>query len=183
MDSNSCSPSQAGAYPSDCEVREGYRRLAREKGEQDSRSDSWKAALPKAKEIQLLLLDVDGVLTDGSLIYSHEGHESKAFNTQDGFGLRLLQDAGLEVGIITARSSEALSRRSRDLKIGHLYQGAKNKLEASTFGFGYNQKTSDLLNFVKFYHQPTDNIDMVRKESLANALKVCIGYILNESEY
>lgn len=131
MDNDSCStPSEPGTYPSDCEVLEGYRRIAREKAANESHSQVLQTTLAKAKLIKLLLLDVDGVLTDGSLIYSHEGKESKAFNTQDGFGLRMLQDSGVEVGIITARSSEALSRRSADLKISHLYQGAMNKLEA-----------------------------------------------------
>ncbi len=97
---------------------------------QNTRSEAWQTTLSKAKDIKLLLLDVDGVLTDGSLIYSHEGKESKAFNTQDGFGLRMLQDAGVVVGIITARSSEALERRSQDLGISHLYQGSSNKLDA-----------------------------------------------------
>jgi 3-deoxy-D-manno-octulosonate 8-phosphate phosphatase (KDO 8-P phosphatase) len=130
MDSNSCSPSQPGNYPSDCEVREGYRKIAREKAMQNNRSESWLATLPKAKDIKLLLLDVDGVLTDGNLIYSHEGKESKSFNTQDGFGLRMLQDSGVKVGIITARSSQALERRGQDLKISYLYQGSSNKLDA-----------------------------------------------------
>ena len=130
MDNDSCTPSGPGAYPSDCEVREGYRQLVREKAGQSNRSQAWQTALPKAKSIKLLLLDVDGVLTDGNLIYSHEGKESKSFNTQDGFGLRMLQDTGIEVGIITARSSEALVRRSQDLKISHLYQGSSNKLAA-----------------------------------------------------
>ena len=130
MDNDSCPTSPDGAYPSDCDVRAGYRKMAREKGERETRSESWRMALPKAKTIKLLLLDVDGVLTDGSLIYSHEGHESKAFNTQDGFGLRILQDSGVEVGIITARSSAALTRRGEDLKISHLYQGSSNKLDA-----------------------------------------------------
>ena len=131
MDNDSCStPSPPGSYPSDCDVREGYRRMAREKAAHLPRSQAWQTTLAKARAIKLLLLDVDGVLTDGNLIYSHEGKESKSFNTQDGFGLRMLQDAGVEVGIITARSSEALSRRSEDLKISHLYQGAKNKLDA-----------------------------------------------------
>ncbi len=130
MDNDSCTPSGPGAYPSDCEVREGYRQIVRNKAAQSNRSQAWQTILPKAKNIKLLLLDVDGVLTDGSLIYSHEGQESKAFNTQDGFGLRMLQDTGVAVGIITARSSKALERRSQDLKIAHLYQGAGNKLEA-----------------------------------------------------
>ena len=130
MDNDSCTPSNPGSYPSDCEVREGYRQLVRNKAKQSNRSQAWQTTLPKAKDIKLLLLDVDGVLTDGNLIYSHEGKESKSFNTQDGFGLRMLQDAGVEVGIITARSSEALERRSQDLKISLLYQGAANKLVA-----------------------------------------------------
>ncbi len=130
MNNDSCSPSKAGEYPSDCEVREGYRQLVRDKAKQENRSKEWVQTLPKAKAIKLLLLDVDGVLTDGNLIYSHDGKESKSFNTQDGFGLRMLQDSGVAVGIITARSSEALTRRSEDLKISHLYQGASNKLEA-----------------------------------------------------
>lgn len=130
MNSDSCTPSKTGAYPSDCEVREGYRQMVRDKAGQSTRSESWQKTLPKAKDIKLLLLDVDGVLTDGNLIYSHEGKESKAFNTQDGFGLRMLQDSGVEVGIITARSSTALSRRSEDLRISHLYQGSSNKLDA-----------------------------------------------------
>ena len=95
-----------------------------------ARSAAWQAALAKAKPIKILLMDVDGVLTDGSLIYSHEGQESKAFNTQDGFGLRLLQEAGLELGVITARSSEAVARRCANLKVRYIYQGAGNKLEA-----------------------------------------------------
>ncbi len=130
MDNDACTPSGPGAYPSDCEVREGYHQMVRNKAMQSNRSQAWQITLPKAKNIKLLLLDVDGVLTDGNLIYSHEGKESKSFNTQDGFGLRILQDSGVEVGIITARSSEALERRSQDLKISHLYQGASNKLDA-----------------------------------------------------
>jgi 3-deoxy-D-manno-octulosonate 8-phosphate phosphatase (KDO 8-P phosphatase) len=130
MDNDSCTSSGPGSYPSDCEVREGYRQIVRDKAMQNNRSQAWQTTLGKAKDIKLLLLDVDGVLTDGNLIYSHEGKESKSFNTQDGFGLRILQDAGVKVGIITARSSEALERRSQDLKISYLYQGASNKLDA-----------------------------------------------------
>ena len=91
------------------------------------RSESWKSAMVRAEKVQLLLLDVDGVLTDGTIIYTHDGGESKGFNTQDGFGLRILQDGGVEVGLITARTSEAVSRRAADLGFAHLYQGRKDK--------------------------------------------------------
>ena len=94
-----------------------------------NRSDAWKSALPRAKEIKLLLLDVDGVLTDGTIMYTHDGGESKGFNTQDGLGLRILQDAGVEVGLITARTSEAVNRRAADLSLKYVYQGTGSKLE------------------------------------------------------
>ncbi len=92
------------------------------------RSAAWLAALPQAKQVQLLLLDVDGVLTDGSITYTADGGESKSFNTQDGLGIKLLQDSGVAVGIITARTSEAVTRRARDLHLTHVYQGKKEKL-------------------------------------------------------
>ncbi len=86
--------------------------------------------LLQAEKITLLLLDVDGVLTDGTLLYTGNTAESKAFNTQDGFGLRLLEEAGIETGIITARTSEVVARRAKELHIDHLYQGARDKLAA-----------------------------------------------------
>lgn len=122
-------PTSPTAYPSDCELLEGYRTRVRERA---SRADDprRKLALEKARDIQLLLLDVDGVLTDGNLLYSCNGEESKAFNTQDGFGLRLLREACVEVGVITARKSEVVARRATELKMRHIYQGVANKNEA-----------------------------------------------------
>jgi len=79
------------------------------------------------KDIQLLLLDVDGVLTDGSIIYSDAGSEIKEFNVKDGFGIKLVMAAGIKVGLVTGRSSEALDRRCRDLGIDFIYDGAQHK--------------------------------------------------------
>jgi len=104
--------------------------MAQSRSAAPKRSAAWQAALSKARPVKILLLDVDGVLTDGSLIFSHEGQESKSFNTQDGFGLRLLQEIGLEIGVITARSSEAVARRCANLKMQYIYQGVGNKLDA-----------------------------------------------------
>ena len=81
----------------------------------------------KMADIQLLLLDVDGVLTDGSVIYSDTGAEIKTFNVRDGLGLRLLMKAGVKVGIITGRQSDALLIRCRDLGIDLVFQGVKDK--------------------------------------------------------
>ena len=83
----------------------------------------------KLARIKMLLLDVDGVLTDGRVIINDSGEETKAFDVRDGHGLKLLQRAGLEVGIITGRSSRVVEHRMRELGIGLVYQGVKNKLE------------------------------------------------------
>ena len=116
-------------YPSDCEILDKYRTKARERDNQMT-APYRKRALAKAKDIKLLLLDVDGVLTDGNLLYSSTGEESKAFNTQDGFGLRLLAEANVEVGVITARKSEVVARRATELKMRYIYQGNSRKNEA-----------------------------------------------------
>jgi 3-deoxy-D-manno-octulosonate 8-phosphate phosphatase (KDO 8-P phosphatase) len=81
-----------------------------------------------ASAIKLLLLDVDGVLTDGRLYYSNSGEEMKAFSTLDGHGIKMLRQNGVEVGIITGRQSELLARRAAELGISLLYQGREDKL-------------------------------------------------------
>ncbi|UTA48822.1 HAD-IIIA family hydrolase [Simiduia sp. 21SJ11W-1] len=87
-------------------------------------------ALASAKNIKLLLLDVDGVLTDGKLYFDNQGNEMKAFNTQDGHGIKLLQKSGVQVGIITGRKSELVARRAGDLGINILVQGREDKFAA-----------------------------------------------------
>ncbi|MCK5783143.1 MAG: HAD-IIIA family hydrolase [Desulfobacterales bacterium] len=84
---------------------------------------------PKLKNIKLLLLDVDGVLTSGHIIYSGSDIETKIFNVKDGLGIRLLQSAGIDVGIVTGRTSEALLNRCSDLGITMIYDGIKAKGE------------------------------------------------------
>lgn len=87
-------------------------------------------ALEKARRIRLLVLDVDGVLSDGQLYYADSGDEIKAFFTPDGVGIKLLQSAGIPVAIITGRSSEIVKRRAAELGIEHLVQGRDDKLVA-----------------------------------------------------
>ena len=85
--------------------------------------------IARARKIRLLLLDVDGVLTDGRLYYSAQGEELKVFNTLDGHGLKLLGRAGLQTGVISGRKSSALERRCRDLGLDHVHLGQDDKLE------------------------------------------------------
>jgi 3-deoxy-D-manno-octulosonate 8-phosphate phosphatase (KDO 8-P phosphatase) len=87
-------------------------------------------ALEKACQIKLLVLDVDGVLSDGRLHYGNDGEESKAFCTADGLGIKMLQAQGIKVAIITGRNSDIVARRARELGIAHLIQGRDDKLQA-----------------------------------------------------
>lgn len=86
--------------------------------------------LDKAKNIKLVIFDVDGVLTDGSLFYGDDGQEYKAFNSLDGHGMKMLQQSGVLVGIITGRTSDVVTHRMKNLNITHVYQGKLEKLPA-----------------------------------------------------
>ena len=81
-----------------------------------------------AASIKLLVLDVDGVLTDGRLYFSANGDETKAFHVRDGYGIRKLMAAGVQVAIISGRKSNAVSRRMNELGIEYVYQGCRDKL-------------------------------------------------------
>ncbi len=101
----------------------------------------------KLKKIKLLLLDVDGILTDGSIMYTDNGKEIKTFNAKDGLGIRLLINAGIKVGIITGRRSNALTSRCRDLGIDIIFDG-----------IGINQKVKaleDILKATNISHEKT----------------------------
>ena len=84
----------------------------------------------KLKNIRLLLLDVDGVMTDGGIIYDANGLESKRFNVKDGHGIKMLQRYGVEVGIITGRTSIVVDNRARELGISLVYQGSLKKIDS-----------------------------------------------------
>ena len=93
----------------------------------------------RAKLIRLAAFDVDGVMTDGGLYYSDSGEEFKRFNSLDGHGLKMLRASGVEIAIITGRTSRCVEARAKNLGIAHVYQGAEHKLDAMV----------DLLNKLK----------------------------------
>ena len=130
VDDTCHSSSDGSPYPGDCEFTAFLRDKAAHRRPPLSQKERWQACVSKAKDIKLLLLDVDGVLTDGSITYSDTGDEIKTFNARDGFGLNILRKAGVEVGIITARQSPALERRLQDLSLSHVYQGVRHKVRA-----------------------------------------------------
>lgn len=93
----------------------------------------------KLKKIKMLILDVDGVLTDGSIVYSSGGEEVKTFNVHDGYGIEKLHHEGIKVGIITGRNSAIVEKRAKDLKIEDLAQGTIDKIPpAEAFAKKYN---------------------------------------------
>ena len=84
----------------------------------------------RAAAVRLLVLDVDGVLNDGTLYFSDAGEQLKAFHIQDGLGIKLLRASGVQVAIVTGRRSAALEQRARELGVERLFQGAEDKLAA-----------------------------------------------------
>lgn len=80
-----------------------------------------------ARQIKLVIFDIDGVLTDGSLFIGDDGQQYKAFNSRDGHGIRMLQDSGVQCAIITGRTSQVVLHRAGDLGIKHVMQGRRDK--------------------------------------------------------
>ena len=89
-----------------------------------------KKIIEKAKKLKLLILDVDGVLTDGKLFFDNDGNEYKAFHARDGHGIKLLRQSGVEVAVISGRKSNSVALRMKQLGIEYIYQGHENKISA-----------------------------------------------------
>lgn len=102
----------------------------------------------KAGDIKILILDVDGVMTDGRINVNDQGEESKTFNVKDGYGIRLLLDAGIDVAIITGRQSKSVEHRARDLGIKLVYQGVADKRSVCMKLLEERQFTSDQACFI-----------------------------------
>ena len=86
--------------------------------------------LERAKKLKLLILDVDGVLTDGKLFFDQEGNEYKCFHARDGHGIKLLRQTGVEIAVISGRKSKTVELRMKNLGIELIYQGHEHKLQA-----------------------------------------------------
>lgn len=95
-------------------------------------------AIERARDVKLIIFDVDGVMTDGTLFLADDGQEYKGFNSLDGHGLKMLKSTGVELAIITGRNSQVVVHRARNLGITHLHQGAHDKLTV------YHQLLEDL---------------------------------------
>ncbi len=123
--------------------------------------------ITKLERIKLLLLDVDGVLTDGSIIYDDKGKEIKSFNVKDGLGIRMLLNSGINVGIVTGRSSKALHHRCKNLGISMVFDGVRDK--ASTLDM-ILRRTQLLANEVAFAGDDLLDLPILKKVGLSIAV-------------
>ncbi len=121
----------------------------------------------KRKQVKVLLLDVDGVLTAGDITYTDEGAELKTFNVKDGLGIKLLMDAGVIVGIITGRRSGALLHRCSDLGIEMIYDGIDNK---SAVINSVIERTGVQADEIAFAGDDLPDIPLLKKVGLAIAV-------------
>lgn len=136
--------------------------------------------LEKMRPLRLLALDVDGVLTDGSLYFHADGGETKSFNTQDGQGLKLLQASGVELAIITGRDSNIVSQRAAALKINWVMQGREDKLKALTelvskLGYSWEQ--------VGYCGDDLPDLAAIRRAGFGATVVNAPEYIQHHSDY
>jgi len=132
------------------------------------------------RTIRLLLLDVDGVMTDGGIYFSERGDELKKFNIHDGYGITKLQKSGIQVGILTGRSSQLVARRAHELGITEVYQNLENKLDA------YEQvkhKINVSDQEIAYIGDDEPDIPVMRKVGFAACPRDAIVAVRNEADF
>ncbi len=134
----------------------------------------------RAAEVKLVVFDVDGVLTDGRLIMGDDGQEYKAFNSRDGHGLRMLQDSGVGVAIVTGRVSKVVEQRTRELGIEHVYQGRRDKLPALRELLDTMNLTSDAVAYVG---DDVVDLPVMRRVGLAVAVGDAHAYVKRHAHW
>jgi 3-deoxy-D-manno-octulosonate 8-phosphate phosphatase (KDO 8-P phosphatase) len=134
----------------------------------------------RASHIKLLLMDCDGVLTDGRLWLTDDGDEQKTFNTKDGLGLALLHRAGLRSGVISGRTSKALARRARELGVEFVRQGDEQKIQAFEEVLGLSGVAEDEVAFVG---DDLSDIPLMRRSELAIAVADAVEETRSAAHY
>lgn len=141
-----------------------------------------KQATELARSIKLVILDVDGVLTDGSLFFDNKGQEFKAFNSKDGHGIRMLQDGGIEIAIITGRKSELVLHRARNLKISPslIYQGYRDKRPAFE---DLLEKTGLSANNIAYVGDDVIDLPIMSRVGMAIAVNDAHHFVCKNSDW
>ena len=134
----------------------------------------------RLKDIRLLCLDVDGVMTDGGLYYTDDGHQMRKFNVKDGVGIKAVMAAGVELAIITASATDVITKRAQDLGVKHVFPSVDDKLETlrglcDTLGIGLGDVA----------HMGDDSNDMVVLQAVGLALTVsdAVDEVLEIADY
>lgn len=134
----------------------------------------------QAKKIKLIICDVDGVLTDGRIIYDSTGRELKNFDVQDGLGIVLLKKCGLQTAIISARESRVVAQRAKELKIDHVFTGVFPKISA------YEQLVKKLKvrdNEVCFIGDDLPDLAILKRVGLAVAVFNAVDEVKKVAHY
>lgn len=134
----------------------------------------------KLKQIELLLLDVDGVMTDGRIIWDAQGIETKFFNVKDGHGIKLIQRAGIQVGIITGRISPVVDLRAKELGIEILHQGALNKLDSYE---EIKRRTGLTDHQIAYMGDDVIDVPVIRRVGFSAAPADALDEVLNVVDY
>ncbi len=137
-------------------------------------------ALELAKSIKLVIFDVDGVLTDGSLYFTGKGDAMKTFDVHDGLGMTFLRDAGIELAIITGRKSKIVVQRAAGLGIQHVYQNAMKKIAPY-------EKLLAKLNLtdgdVAYVGDDLLDLPVIRRVKLGIAVANAVPYVKEHADY
>jgi len=134
----------------------------------------------RIKKIKVLAMDVDGVLTDGKIIYDKEGQAIKIFDVKDGYGLILLHEAGLKTALISAKAAKPVTRRAKDMKITKVYQNAYPKMHA------YKRMLKDLKvkdSQVCFVGDDLPDIPILKRAGFSIAVKNAVSEVKKEADY
>lgn len=130
--------------------------------------------------IRLLVLDVDGVLTDGNLYFSEQGEVYKAFHAQDGWGIKTLLSTGVCVAVITLRKSLAMQKRMTELGVVHIYQVAKDKQVALA---DLVAKLGITLDAVAYVGDDLPDLPVMRKVGLGIAVSDAVAYVRQKADF
>lgn len=136
--------------------------------------------IKKIKSVKLLALDVDGVMTDGRIIYDDEGKETKVFDVKDGHGIKLLMRAGIDVAIITARESNVVLHRAKNLGIELVYQKAMDKVVALE---DILKRKGLISEQVAYIGDELVDIPLLRKVGFAAAVKDAVDDVKKYVDY
>lgn len=136
--------------------------------------------LKKIRRIKLLILDVDGVLTDGRIIIDDLGNETKNFDVRDGHGLKLLMRYGIDVVLLTGRKSKVVEHRAEELGINEVYQGTKNKVEVLEGILRERDTGSDNIAYIG---DDIVDVPVFRKVGFSVAVADAMVYVKKAADY